>query len=60
MQAYVAERPQLAQLLEYRQRLLAIYEIKSADAAAKMEALRAWCQEAEAPASTRCNSSPHA
>ena len=48
MQAYVAARPQLAQLLEYRQRLLAIYEIRSADAAAKMEALRAWCREAEA------------
>ena len=48
MQAYVAARPQLAQLLEYRQRLLAIYEIKSADAAAKMDALRAWCREAEA------------
>jgi stearoyl-CoA desaturase (delta-9 desaturase) len=48
MQAYVAARPQLAQLLEHRRRLLAIYEIKSADAAAKMEALRAWCREAEA------------
>ncbi len=48
MQAYVAARPQLQQLLEYRARLLAIYEIKSADAAAKMEALRAWCHEAEA------------
>ncbi|MEO8161319.1 MAG: transposase, partial [Arenimonas sp.] len=48
MQAYIAERPQLAQLLEFRQRLLAIYEIKSADAHAKMEALRAWCHEAEA------------
>jgi stearoyl-CoA desaturase (delta-9 desaturase) len=48
MQAYIAERPQLQQLLEFRQRLLAIYEIKSADAAAKMEALRTWCREAEA------------
>jgi stearoyl-CoA desaturase (delta-9 desaturase) len=48
MQAYIAERPQLKQLLEYRQRLLAIYEIRSADAAAKMEALRDWCREAEA------------
>ena len=48
MQAYVAARPQLQQLIEFRQRLLAIYEIKSADAAAKMEALRAWCREAEA------------
>jgi len=48
MQAYVAARPQLQQLVEFRQRLLAIYEIKSADASAKMEALRAWCREAEA------------
>jgi stearoyl-CoA desaturase (delta-9 desaturase) len=44
----VAARPQLVQLLEFRRRLLAIYEIKSADAAAKMDALRAWCAEAEA------------
>jgi len=48
MQAYVAARPQLQQLIEFRRRLLAIYDIKSADAAAKMEALRAWCREAEA------------
>jgi stearoyl-CoA desaturase (delta-9 desaturase) len=48
MQAYIAERPHLQQLMEFRQRLLAIYDIKSADAAAKMEALRAWCREAEA------------
>jgi stearoyl-CoA desaturase (delta-9 desaturase) len=48
MHAYVAERPHLQQLIEFRQRLLAIYDIKSADAAAKMEALKAWCREAEA------------
>ena len=48
MQAYVAARPQLATLMEYRQRLLAIYDLKSAEAEAKMEALRAWCQAAEA------------
>jgi stearoyl-CoA desaturase (delta-9 desaturase) len=47
MQAYVAARPQLATLMEYRQRLLAIYDLKSAEAEAKMEALRAWCLEAE-------------
>ena len=39
---------QVAQLMEYRQRLLAIYEIKSAQAETKLEALRAWCAEAEA------------
>ncbi len=48
LQAFIAARPQLATLLEYRQRLLAIYEIKSAEAEAKMDALRAWCVEAEA------------
>jgi stearoyl-CoA desaturase (delta-9 desaturase) len=48
MQAYVAARPQLATLMEYRQRLLAIYDLKSAEAEAKMDALRTWCHEAEA------------
>ena len=48
MQDYVAARPQLQQLLEFRRRLMEIYEIKSADAAAKMDALKAWCHEAEA------------
>jgi stearoyl-CoA desaturase (delta-9 desaturase) len=48
MQAYIAERPAVSNLMEYRQRLLAIYEIKSAEAETKLEALRAWCAEAEA------------
>ena len=48
MQAFVDSNPQLATLLEYRQRLLAIYEMRSAEAEAKMEALRTWCREAEA------------
>jgi stearoyl-CoA desaturase (delta-9 desaturase) len=48
MQAWIAERPQIGTLMEYRQRLLAIYEIKSAEAETKLEALRAWCAEAEA------------
>ena len=48
LQAFVAARPQLATLMEYRRRLLAIYEMRSAEAEAKMEALRAWCREAEA------------
>ena len=34
--------------MAYRQRLLAIYEIKSAQAETKLEALRAWCADAEA------------
>ena len=33
LQAFVAAHPQLATLMEYRQRLLAIYEMKSAEAA---------------------------
>nr|WP_245559062.1 fatty acid desaturase [Arenimonas oryziterrae] len=52
LQAFIASRPQLATLVAHRQRLLAIYELKSAamDARvdAKMEALRAWCADAEA------------
>jgi len=46
--AWIAERPDTARLMEFRTRLLAIYEIKSAAAEAKMDALRAWCAEAEA------------
>ena len=48
MQGYIAARPQLVQLMEFRARLLAIYEIRSADAAVRMDALKAWCAEAEA------------
>ena len=48
LQAFIAERPNLVTLMAHRQRLLAIYEIKSAAAEAKMDALRAWCAEAEA------------
>jgi stearoyl-CoA desaturase (delta-9 desaturase) len=46
--AWIADRPNTARLMEFRARLLAIYEIKSAEAEAKMDALRAWCAEAEA------------
>lgn len=46
--AWVAERPNTQRLLDFRQRLLAIYELRSAEAEAKMVALRAWCAEAEA------------
>ena len=46
--AWIAERPNTARLMDFRARLLAIYEIKSAAAEAKMDALRAWCTEAEA------------
>ena len=46
--AWIAERPNTQRLMEFRQRLLAIYELRSAEAEAKMVALRAWCAEAEA------------
>jgi stearoyl-CoA desaturase (delta-9 desaturase) len=46
--AWIAERPNTARLMEFRARLLGIYELRSAEAEAKMEALRAWCAEAEA------------
>ena len=48
LQAFVAARPELATLMEYRQRLLAIYEMRTAEAETKMEALHTWCREAEA------------
>jgi len=48
LQAFVDQRPNLATLLAYRQRLLAIYELKSAEMDGKMDALRAWCADAEA------------
>lgn len=48
LQQFIDERPQLVQLMQYRQRLLEIYDIKSAAAEAKLEALRQWCAEAEA------------
>ena len=48
MQAWVDAHPNVVTLMEYRQRLLAIYEIKSAEAETKLDALRAWCNEAEA------------
>ena len=48
MQGYIAARPQLVQLMEFRRRLLAIYEIRSAEAEVRMDALKSWCREAEA------------
>jgi stearoyl-CoA desaturase (delta-9 desaturase) len=46
--AWIAERPNTARLMEFRRRLLDIYELKSAAAEARMDALRTWCAEAEA------------
>ena len=44
---FIADSPQLATLMAYRERLLAIYELRSAEVDAKMIALRVWCAEAE-------------
>lgn len=48
LHAFVEQRPNLATLMAFRQRLLAIYELKSAEMDAKMDALRLWCHDAEA------------
>lgn len=45
---WIAERPQLATVYEYRQRLRAIYDRSGLGAEAMLEALRQWCHEAEA------------
>jgi stearoyl-CoA desaturase (Delta-9 desaturase) len=45
--AWIAERPNTQRLMEFRARLLAIYDVRSAEAEAKLDALRAWCAEAE-------------
>lgn len=45
---WITLHPQMATLMAYRSRLLAIYELRSAEAEAKLVALRQWCEEAEA------------
>jgi stearoyl-CoA desaturase (Delta-9 desaturase) len=46
--AFVQGHPNLNRLMAYRQALLAIFELKSAEVDAKMQALKAWCADAEA------------
>jgi stearoyl-CoA desaturase (Delta-9 desaturase) len=48
LSAYIAERPKLATVFEYRQRLRAIYDRTGQGSDAMLEALRQWCAEAEA------------
>lgn len=48
LQEWISSRPQLAVLMEHRQRLSAVMELKSQEAEAKLNALREWCREAEA------------
>ena len=46
--AWIAERPRTQRLMDFRARLLAIYELRSAEAETRLDALRAWCADAEA------------
>ena len=48
LQAWLAERPQMATLAEYRQRLQQVLDDRSHDAQATLRKLHAWCVEAEA------------
>ncbi len=48
LQQWVAERPRIRTLVEYRARLTAVLEARSHDAAERLRQLQAWCHEAEA------------
>ena len=48
LQAWVAQRPRIRTLVEYRARLAAVLESARNDASATLQALQAWCREAEA------------
>ena len=48
LQAWIAERPRMATLADYRQRLAQVLDERSHDAQATLSRLHAWCNEAEA------------
>lgn len=48
LSAWIAARPKLSTVYEYRQRLREVYERAGVSSEAKLEALREWCREAEA------------
>jgi stearoyl-CoA desaturase (delta-9 desaturase) len=48
LQQWVAARPRIRTLVEYRARLTAVLEARSHDAGERLRQLQAWCQEAEA------------
>jgi stearoyl-CoA desaturase (delta-9 desaturase) len=48
LQEWINERPRLADVYEYRNRLRAIYDRSGHNAEAMLDALRQWCHEAEA------------
>jgi len=47
LQAWIAERPRMATLADYRQRLAQVLDERSHDAQATLQKLHAWCIEAE-------------
>lgn len=48
LQAWVAQRPRMRTLVEYRARLTAVLEARSHDASERLRQLQQWCHEAEA------------
>ncbi len=48
LQAWVARSPRMQALIEHRQRLTAVLESRSANAAESLQRLQDWCHEAEA------------
>ena len=48
LQAWMAERPRMAQVAEFRARLAQVLDDRSNDAQATLQRLHAWCAEAEA------------
>jgi stearoyl-CoA desaturase (delta-9 desaturase) len=48
LQAWLAERPRMAQLAEFRAKLAQVLDERSHDAQATLAKLQAWCAEAEA------------
>jgi stearoyl-CoA desaturase (delta-9 desaturase) len=48
LQAWIASKPRIQILVEYRARLSEVLESRTADASEKLKRLQAWCAEAEA------------
>ncbi|KLJ02499.1 fatty acid desaturase [Luteimonas sp. FCS-9] len=48
LQSWVAQRPRIRTLVEYRARLAALLEARSLNAGETLQNLQAWCREAEA------------
>src|SRR3546814_11650927 len=47
LRTFIAQRPNLATVYEFRQRLRAVYESSGQSSDAMLDALRQWCREAE-------------